>query len=76
MCSQSLSIQTVKDFLQKEGSIGVVDHTGITRMLHTELPEYLDLTLEATRLWHKGMWHSRDQFLQLCANSQMEASLP
>lgn len=76
MSRQSLSIQTVTHFLQTEGSIGVVDHTGITRLLHSELPEYLGLTLEAERLWHKGMWHSRDQFLQLCADVQMEASLP
>ena len=76
MSGQSLSIQTVKQFLQTEGSIGVVDRTGITRLLHGELPEYLGLTLEAERLWHKGMWHSRDQFLQLCADAEMEPSLP
>lgn len=75
MSRESLSIQTVMCFLQTEGSIGVVDRAGITRLLHAELPEYLGLTLEANRLWHKGMWHSRDEFLQLCADCQMEASL-
>ena len=60
-----ITLQIVKDFLEQEGSIGVVDQEGITRMLHPALPEYLGVAQTANHLWHNGMWHSREQFLLL-----------
>ena len=67
-----IPIQIVRDFLEQEGSIGVVDHEGITRMLHPALSEYLGVAQTADHLWHNGMWHSREQFLNLCTRAQIE----
>jgi hypothetical protein len=67
-----ITIETVKRFLQQEGSIAVVDHACITRMLHSALPQYFDLAQTADRLWHNGMWHSREEFLQLCIRFKIE----
>jgi hypothetical protein len=61
-------METVKRFLQQEGSIGVLDRACGTRMLHPALPEHFDLAQTSNRLWHNGMWHSREEFLQLCIN--------
>jgi hypothetical protein len=68
-----IAIETVNRFLQQEGSIGVVDHAGITRMLHLALPQgYLDLAQTAHSLWHNGVWHSREEFAQLCVKFKIE----
>ncbi len=67
-----ITLQIVRHFLEQEGSIGVVDHDGITRMLHPALSEYLGVAQTANRLWHKGTWHSREEFLQLCTKSPTE----
>jgi hypothetical protein len=45
-----IATETVNCFLRQEGSIGVVDHAGKTRMLHFALPKcYLDLAQTAER---------------------------
>ncbi len=69
-----ITAETVNRFLLQEGSIGVVDCAGITRMLHPySLPEYLHLAETANHLWREGIWHSREQFLELCKRFQIEA---
>ena len=68
-----ITMETVKRFLLEEGSIGVVDRAGITRLLHAALePQYLDLTQNADRLWYNRAWHSRQEFLVLCAKARIE----
>ncbi|MGH9573738.1 MAG: hypothetical protein ACRD40_09430 [Candidatus Acidiferrales bacterium] len=67
-----ITLQLVKDFMEQEGSIGVIDHEGITRMLYPALHEYLGVAQTSNHLWHKGTWHSREQFLQLYAQLRIE----
>jgi|HubBroStandDraft_1064217.scaffolds.fasta_scaffold1695064_1 hypothetical protein len=68
-----IATETVRRFLAQEGTIGVVDRAGATRMLHPALPsEYLDLAQTADRLWHNRTWHSREEFLQLCTECRIE----
>jgi hypothetical protein len=68
-----ITMETVRSFLRQEGSIGVVDQAGKTRLLHPALsPQYLDLAQEAGRLWYNRVWHSREEFLQLCAEYRIE----
>jgi hypothetical protein len=72
-----ITMETVRRFLLQEGSIGIVDHAGITRLLHPALaPQYLDLAQEADRLWYNRVWHSRQEFLQLCAKFRIEVQTP
>jgi hypothetical protein len=62
-----IPVETVSRFLVQEGSIGVVDGAGVTRMLYPGLPsEYLQLADTADRFWHNRTWLSREQFLELC----------
>ena len=69
----NIATETVRRFLVEQGSIGVVDRAGITRMLHPASPtQYLDLTQTADRLWHKRTWHSREEFLRLCTEFRIE----
>jgi hypothetical protein len=68
-----IATETVRRFLVQEGSIGVVDRAGVTRMLYPALPpEYLDLAQTADRLWYNRTWHSREEFLQLCTECRIE----
>lgn len=58
--------------MKRAGSVGVIDHEGITRMLYPALHEYLGVAQTSQHLWHGGTWHSREQFLQLYAKLQIE----
>jgi hypothetical protein len=67
-----MTMETVKGFLLKEGSIGVVDH-GVARLLHSELaPEYLNLALKADWLWFDKVWFSREDFALLCKQLRVQ----
>lgn len=64
--------QIVKDFMEQEGSVAVIDNQGITRMLYPALHEYLGVAQTSKHLWHDGTWHSQEQFLQLYAKLRIE----
>ena len=68
-----ISAEAVGRFLLQEGTIGVMDPAGVMRMLHPWLSEYVDLAQTANRLWHNKTWHSREAFLQLCAECPAES---
>ena len=68
-----IATETVRRFLVEQGSIGVVDRAGVTRMLNpASPPQYLELAQTEDRLWVNRTWHSREEFLQLCTKFRIE----
>jgi len=65
-----ITLERLRAFVIAHGDIKVVDQSGKTVMLQTDVPDVFDLIGKADRFWYEDRWYSREGFLSLLERAE------